>query len=116
MGDPRAEETMGLMYRFGQGLKQDNEQAVRWFSRAAEDQYPLSQHHLGSMFYTGQGSVKRDMIEAAKWMELAAKNYPEGPNRQQALSDLKNIHLRMSEDEQNEARRRAQKFSETYSK
>ncbi len=110
-GDARAEETIGLMYRFGQGLKADNENALRWFTRAAADQRPLSQHHLGSMYFAGQGT-QRDMVEAAKWMQLASENYPEGSKRDQALSDLKNISLRMSRIEQIEARKRAKQYVE----
>ena len=108
-GNARAEETIGLMYRFGQGLNKDNKQALRWLSRAAQEQRPLSQHHLGSMYYTGQG-VNADMLKAAMWMELAAKNYPPGPNKEQAISDLKNIKLRLSRIEQEEARSQARRY------
>lgn len=112
-GNAKAEETIGLMYRFGQGLNKDNKQAIRWLSRAAQDQRPLSQHHLGSMYYTGQG-ITPDMIKAAMWMQLAARNYPEGPSKQQAISDLKNIKLRLSRIEQEEATSQARRFLHLY--
>lgn len=113
LGDSLAEETIGLMYRFGQGLKQDNAQAFRWFTRAAQDMRPLSQHHLGSMYYAGE-HVNKDMIKAATWMQLAARNYPAGPSRNQALSDLKNIHLRLSRFEKNQADLQVRRYIQRY--
>lgn len=108
-GDAQAEETVGVMYRFGQGLKVDDEQAHRWFLRASEGQQPLAQHHLGSMYYNGQGT-SRDLVRAAMFMQLAIQNYPEGKERTQAIEDLKNISLRLSRIEQEQARQQAKEY------
>tara|TARA_B100000686_G_scaffold322368_1_gene376054 strand:- start:1798 stop:2451 length:654 start_codon:yes stop_codon:yes gene_type:complete len=108
-GDPQAEETVGVMYRFGQGLKVDDEQAHRWFLRASEGQQPLAQHHLGSMYYNGQGT-SRNLVRAAMFMQLAIQNYPEGSERTQAVEDLKNISLRLSRIEQEQARQQAKEY------
>lgn len=102
-GNARAEETIGLMYRFGQGVKQDPQQAHRWFTRAAERQRPLAQHHLGALHFEGHSGIPRDMMKAATWLELAVTNYPEGPDRARAVSDLENVKLRLSRLEQAQA-------------
>jgi len=114
-GDPEAEETVGVMYRFGQGLKVDDEQAHRWFLRASQGQQPLAQHHLGSMYYNGQGT-SRDLVRAAMFMELAIRHYPEGSERNQAIEDFKNINLRLSRIEQEQARQQAKEYLAQYPK
>lgn len=32
-----------------------------------------SQYNLGTFYLTGQGGVKKDQVEATKWLEKAAK-------------------------------------------
>jgi len=114
-GDAKAEETIGVMYRFGQGLQTDDEQALRWFARAAEGHQPLAQHHLGSMYYNGEG-VSRDLLKGAMYMGLAVQNYAEGTEKQQAMEDLKNINLRLSRIEQEQAREMMRRFMDQFPK
>lgn len=107
--NPRAMETVGLMYRLGQGLPKDHEQAARWLARAGEKHRPLAQHHLGVMHYLGQG-MRMNMLQASMWLNLAAMNYPEGPNRQRALEDLRNVNLRLSRLEQTRSKGLVENF------
>ena len=46
-------------------------EAVNWFRRAAEQDYAQAQHNLGAMYGTGQG-VKRDYVQAYKWLNICA--------------------------------------------
>ena len=114
-GDARAEQTIGIMYRFGQGLAPDDEQAHRWFLRASEGQMPLAQHHLGSMYYNGQG-VTRDLLKSAMYMTLAVQNYTPGSERDQAIEDLKNIKLRLSRIEQEQTDEMVREYLARYPK
>ncbi len=59
------------MYRKGQGVPQDDAEAVRWYRRAAEQGYARAQFNLGFMYSEGQG-VLRDYVQAHKWISLAA--------------------------------------------
>jgi TPR repeat protein len=52
--------------------KNDLNEAVRWYRKAAEQGYARGQAALGSMYSNGTG-VKQDDEEATKWYKMAAK-------------------------------------------
>ncbi|HSW52134.1 MAG TPA: tetratricopeptide repeat protein, partial [Sulfuricaulis sp.] len=51
---------------------EENEQAVKWYRRAAEQGDADGEHGLGQMYATGEG-VKRDMTQALRWITRAAE-------------------------------------------
>ena len=59
------------MYRDGQGVSQDDAEAVRWFRLAADQGYADAQYNLGLMYVNGQG-VLQDYAEAVRLFRLAA--------------------------------------------
>ena len=70
-GDAEAQFNLGFMYANGEGIPQDDAEAVRWFRLAAEQGHAEGQHSLGAMYYRGRG-VREDDAEAARWYRLAA--------------------------------------------
>ena len=46
-GDARAQNYLGLMYYYGQGVQQDDQQAVQWYRKAAEQGDADAQYYLG---------------------------------------------------------------------
>ena len=56
---------LGVMYARGQGMPQDNAEAVKWFRLAAEQGDAGGQDSLGYMYKKGYG-VPQDNPEAAK--------------------------------------------------
>jgi TPR repeat protein len=60
------------MYRDGEGITQDYSEAVKWYSKAAEQGFAEAQYGLGWMHREGRG-VPQDYIEAAKWYLKAAE-------------------------------------------
>ena len=70
--DAEAQNAVGSMYRFGQGVSRDYVEAVRWLRTAAEQGYARSQSNLGIMYADGLG-VSRDNAEAQKWWRKAAE-------------------------------------------
>ena len=46
-GFAAAQYNLGLMYANGQGVHQDDAQAVRWYRKAAEQGYAKAQYNLG---------------------------------------------------------------------
>jgi len=70
-GDARAQSLLGLMYRHGRGVPQDDLAAANWFRLAAEQGDAPAQFNLGIMLAEGRG-VPQDYTEAAKWYRLAA--------------------------------------------
>ena len=71
-GDAEAQFNLGVMYRDGEGVPQDEAEAVRWFRLAAEQGLAVGQSNLGLMYAEGRG-VPQDDAEAARWNRLAAE-------------------------------------------
>lgn len=71
-GDADAEAKLGLFYRDGRVLPQDNFEAVYWFRKAAGQGNAFAQANLGQMYENGWG-VKQDYAEAGRWYRKAAE-------------------------------------------
>jgi hypothetical protein len=75
-GDPQAENAMGLLYSVGdekQGIRRDEAEAARWFTKAAEHGSIPAQSKLGSLYWSGRGVIKDD-TRAYFWTVLARAN------------------------------------------
>lgn len=70
-GEARAQYDLGLLYDKGQGVAQDNQQALHWYRKAAEQGEPRAQYNLGLLYANGQG-VPQDYVEAYVWIGLAS--------------------------------------------
>ena len=63
---------IGIMYHEGEGVKQDDAEAVTWYRLAAEQGYAKAQSNLGSQCREGKG-VKQDDKEAVAWYRKPAE-------------------------------------------
>lgn len=70
-GDVRAQYDLGVLYDMGEGVPQNNHEAMNWYHRAAEQGEARAQYNLGLMYANGQG-VAQDYAEAYYWISLAA--------------------------------------------
>jgi TPR repeat protein len=70
-GDVEAQVTLGSMYSSGEGVPEDDREAVRWFRLAADQGYARAQFYLACMYGGGFG-VSADSGEAARWYRKAA--------------------------------------------
>ena len=71
-GNAGAQCYMGIMYRQGRNLAQNDELAVRWYRKAAAQGHPAAQCYLGMMYKHGRGVEKSD-VEAVRWYRKAAE-------------------------------------------
>ncbi len=71
-GNAKAQYNLGVMYRKGQGVPQDDAEAVGWWRKAAEQGHANAQYNLGLMYRKGQG-VPQDDAEAVGWWRKAAE-------------------------------------------
>jgi GAF domain-containing protein len=69
-GDAAAQNTLGLRYASGDGVKLDEQEAVRWYTQAAEQGNVAAQSKLGSIYFSGRG-VPQDFNRAYFWMVVA---------------------------------------------
>lgn len=72
-GDPSAQFVIGKIYDYGNGgVTQNQEVAVRWYRRAAEQGYPGAQFNMGNCCQLGEG-VEQNKEEAVYWYRQAAR-------------------------------------------
>lgn len=71
-GHAEAQNMLGYMYRFGEGVPQDFEQARQWYRRAADQGNATAQNNLGAMYRQGLG-LPQDYQEAFRWFLRAAE-------------------------------------------
>ena len=62
---------LGLMYDTGEGVPQNDAEAVRWYRMAAEQGHAKAQVNLGVMYYTSEG-IPKDYVQAYAWFNIAA--------------------------------------------
>lgn len=67
-----AQDRLGLMYLYGEGVKKNVPHALRWIRRAAECGAAAAQMQLGN-FYASGTSVPRSDSKAYYWFRVAAK-------------------------------------------
>jgi GAF domain/PilZ domain/Sel1 repeat len=72
-GDASAQNLLGLRYVSGEGVRQDEHEAVRWFTKAAEQGNVSAQSKLGSIYFRGR-EIPQNLNQAYFWMVLARAN------------------------------------------
>jgi TPR repeat protein len=70
-GDSGCQNNLGLMYANGEGVPQNDAEAVMWIRKAVEQGHAPAQYSLGVMYRNGRGVPQND-AEAVKWYRKAA--------------------------------------------
>jgi len=71
-GHAKAQNMLGYMYRYGQGVSQDYAQALHWYRLSANQGNARAQNNLGVMYRLGLGTPQ-DYQEAFRWFLRAAE-------------------------------------------
>ena len=71
-GDADTQFLLGLRYANGEGVPENDAEAVKWYRLAAEQGHANAQYFLGAMYANGEGVPEND-AEAVKWFRLAAE-------------------------------------------
>lgn len=71
-GEPLAQLIVGRLYEKGEGAPHDCGEAVKWFTRAAEQENAEAQFELATIYHQGQ-CVANDDRTAVIWFERSAK-------------------------------------------
>ena len=58
-GTPDAQNNLGVMYANGEGVPEDDAEAVRWYRLAADQGDADAQYNLGVMYANGEGVAGR---------------------------------------------------------
>jgi TPR repeat protein len=70
-GDAEAQYLLGNRYYYGKGVAKDQTDGVKWYRKAAAQNYSKAQNKLGYCYESGEG-VAKDLVEAVKWYRKAA--------------------------------------------
>lgn len=73
MGDPVAQNYIGITHYLGLGKDRNHKVAMQWFEKSAVSGYADAEYNLGVMYENGE-SVKKDYVTAYKWFYLAKEN------------------------------------------
>jgi TPR repeat protein len=107
-GNTNMQVLVGNMYDYGQGVPQDDVQALQWYLMAASKGDIKGQYQAANLYFSSP-TVPKNNIEAYRWASLAAKG-PAGDRTaiwsQQMLSVLT---ANMTEDEIDDAKSLAKK-------
>ncbi len=109
MGDPVAQFSLGVMYDFGEGVPEDDAEAVRWYRKAADQGLAQAQHNLGTLYANGEG-VPQDHVIALMWLILSRAG---GDERAQSL--LASIGRRATGEQIATAQKLAREWHEQHS-
>ena len=71
-GDVNAQFNLGSMYEKGEGVPENDAEAVKWYRKAADQGNADAQLILGYMYEQGKGVPEND-AEAVKWYRKAAE-------------------------------------------
>ena len=87
-------------------MPQDYQQAVAWYTKAAEQSYAGAQWQLGLNYRNGYG-VPKDLVQSYKWLNLAA-----GQGMTKAAEDRDTLVAEMTPEQIAEAQRLSTEFYE----
>jgi uncharacterized protein len=105
-GDATAQLNLGVRYDFGEGVPEDDAEAVKWYRKAAEQGDAKAQFNLGFRYANGEG-VPEDDVTAYMWVNLASA---QGNEESKRLKDL--ITTRMTREQIAEAQRMSREWLE----
>lgn len=71
-GDASAQFLLGKAFEGGLGVSKNEEEAARWFRKAADQGNAAAEDELGVLLWTGTG-VRKDKVQAVQWYQKAAQ-------------------------------------------
>ena len=70
-GDANAQFELGSAYQSGEGVLKNQNEAIAWCRKAAEQGHVVAQFYLGESYAKGEG-LPKDLEAAATWWRKAA--------------------------------------------
>lgn len=91
-GDAKMQVQVAQMYDFGQGVPQDDGEALKWYLQAAESGNAKAQYQAGLLYFRSP-HVAQNLVESYRWLSLAAA--AGGPTAIPAKSMLNDLERQM---------------------
>jgi TPR repeat protein len=96
------------LYDLGDGVAEDNAEAMRWYLLAANQGNSIAQNNLGAMFFSGEGPAF-DRVQGYKWFYIA-EQLGNSDSRRNRLSSAQLMTGSDIEEAQQQAEEWLQKF------
>lgn len=97
--NPIAAFNLGVMFTTGRGTETNNDEALKWFRKAAQAGVDEAQYNLGVRYFWGRG-VEQNYQEAYKWFDAASRS-----GYQPAMTALRLTAFRLTPEDIEWARR-----------
>jgi len=97
IGVEEAQRALGEIYEKGYGVKQDYQESIEWYKKAAQKGNVYAQMSLGHLYDQGIG-VAIDKKQALYWFTLAAANGDKVAKENVAIYTQPAMHLRSTEN------------------
>ena len=95
-GHAAAQYNIGVMHEWGNGVPQDNSQALKWYKRSAELFHKDAQNNLGALYSKGEGT-EQSFVEALKWFLISAENGSEGGQKNISILEKRMNYEKISQ-------------------
>jgi TPR repeat protein len=100
-----AQYRLGILYEEGRGVTRNTREAAAWYRKAADRDHAEAQLALGAL-YAARGELT-DIVEAHKWLNLAASRWKSQALRVKAVTQRDALAASMTKEQLAEAGRRA---------
>lgn len=98
-GDASSQFQLGWLYIEGNGVPQDLEHGIKWYTRSAEQGYAFAQTALGRIYEQGHG-VQQSLPVAFMWYSIAASTWDKTAAKDRDRIAGKMTHAQLSEGRQ----------------
>jgi len=106
-----AQYRLGRLYQDGRGVARNTREAAAWYRQAADQDHAEAQIALGELH--GPGGELEDVVEAHKWLNLAASRWKSEALRVKAVTLRDALAASMTPEQLAEAGRRAIAWQDT---
>jgi hypothetical protein len=79
---------IGSLYDYGEGVSMNHEEAVKWYTLAAEQDNPYAQFNLGTKYLSGEGVPQNYETAYVMWCEASVSGVV---SAEKNLNDLINL-------------------------
>ena len=104
--DLAAYETLGLMYKNGNGVEKNPTRAFELLSFAAEGGRLQAQHNLGSMYFLGEG-VDKNAARGLVWLDIATARAVDATQKRKISTDRDSVAQTLLRQERDSAKQQA---------
>jgi Sel1 repeat len=109
IGHPVAQWLMGHAYFLGQGVPQDQRQALQWFEKAANQGCFAAYAPTAQMLERGQGTPV-DLGQAYAWYNIAVAQLPDSEERDDMIERREKVAAQMNPAQVEAAQKRSNLF------